>query len=216
VSGPAPTHPKIYHILHVDRLPSVLTDGRLYSDAVMHRRPGTGTVIGMNTIKMRRLSLPVPCRPGTWVGDYVPFYCCPRSVMLYVLWRANHPELAYRGGQDPIVTLEADLREVVAYAERAGIPWAFSLSNAGASYAEFRAELSALHELHWAAIAARDFRRPEVKEAKQAEFLLYGSFPWSLVRQIGVTGAAVREKVAKLLANAAYSPPVHVRKDWYY
>lgn len=216
MSVPAPRHPKIYHILHVDRLPSVLAAGCLYSDAVMSRRPGAGTVIGMNTIKARRLQLPVPCRPGTCVGDYVPFYFCPRSVMLYVIWRANHPELAYRGGQEPIVTLEADLREVVAHADGAAIPWAFSLSNAGAVYTSFRAEMPALKELDWAAIAASDFRRPEVKEAKQAEFLLHGSFPWTLVRQVGVTGAAVRETVAKLLADAAYSPPVHVRKDWYY
>jgi hypothetical protein len=216
VSVPVPKHPKIYHILHADRLPSVLAAGYLYSDAMMSRRPGAGTVIGMNTIKARRLSLPVQCRPRTCVGDYVPFYFCPRSVMLYVIWRANHPELAYRGGQEPIVTLEADLREVVAYADGAGIPWAFSLSNAGAVYTSFRAELPALQELDWAAISATDFRRPEVKEAKQAEFLLHDSFPWSLVRQVGVTGAAVRDRVAKLLADAAYSPPVHVRKDWYY
>lgn len=216
MTGAVPAHPKIYHILHVDRLPCVLAAGCLFSDAVMSRKTGTGTVIGMNTIKARRLFLPVPCRPGTYVGDYVPFYFCPRSVMLYVIWRANHPELAYRGGQAPIVTLEADLHEVVAHAEQNGAPWAFSLSNAGAVYTSFRAELAALDDLDWPAIAARDFRQPEIKEAKQAEFLLHGSFPWSLVRQVGVTGTPVRDRVAKLLANAAYSPPVHVRTDWYY
>ena len=37
--------------------------------------------------------------------------------MLYLIHRANHSELDYRGGQDPIVHLEADLREAVDWAE---------------------------------------------------------------------------------------------------
>lgn len=220
MSGATPKQPKIYHILHEDRLPSVLAAGCLFSDAVMSRRTGAGTVIGMNTIKARRLTLPVTCRPGTCVGDYVPFYFCPRSVMLYVIWQRNHPELAYRGGQEPIVTLEADLHEVVAHAEQAGKPWAFTLANAAARYVSFRDDLAALTEIRWDYVAAARWSgrgvSPDVKEAKQAEFLLHGSFPWSLVRQVGVTGTAVRDRVAKLVANSAYSPPVHVRKDWYY
>ena len=103
----------------------------------MSRRTGT-TVIGMDNIKRRRLNLPVSCHNGTHVGDYVPFYFCPRSIMLYVIYRANAPELQYRGGQDPIIHLEADLRTVIQWAETARHPWAFSLSNAGATYAQFR------------------------------------------------------------------------------
>ena len=94
-----PVQPKIYHIVHVDRLASILADGCLCSDAVMMQRPGTGTTIGMSDIKQRRLTMAVPCQPGTHVGDYVPFYFCPRSVMLYVIHCANHPQLTYRGGQ---------------------------------------------------------------------------------------------------------------------
>ena len=53
---PAPADPKIYHIIHVDRLPSVITDGGLLSDAAMARRESVGTTIGMNEIKQRRLT----------------------------------------------------------------------------------------------------------------------------------------------------------------
>jgi len=216
VSGAAPARPKIYHILHVDRLPSVLADACLFSDAAMQGRTGCGTTIGMGTIKGRRLRLPVRCHPGTCVGDYVPFYFCPRSVMLYVIYRANHPELTFRGGQGPILTLEADLDATIAHAEAAGIPWAISLQNAGAAYASFRADRAALAELDWAAINARDFRAPEVKEAKQAEFLLHGRFPWRLVERIGVQNAATGRKALGCLAGAAHIPPVRLMPDWYY
>ncbi|MCS6930719.1 MAG: DUF4433 domain-containing protein [Acetobacteraceae bacterium] len=216
MSGTVPARPKIYHILHVDRLPSVLADGFLFSDAAMQRRVGCGTTIGMSTIKARRLHLPVHCHPRTFVGDYVPFYFCPRSVMLYVIEQANHPELTYRGGQGPIITLEADFHTAVAEAVKAGSPWAISLQNAGTAYASFRATPEGLAELDWAAITAQDFRRREVKEAKQAEFLFHGRFPWRLVERIGVENAATRQKVLDCLAGAAHSPPVRLLPDWYY
>ncbi|MCI9882295.1 MULTISPECIES: DarT ssDNA thymidine ADP-ribosyltransferase family protein [Methylobacterium] len=31
----APANPKIYHVTHVDNLPNIIRDGRLYSDSVM-------------------------------------------------------------------------------------------------------------------------------------------------------------------------------------
>ena len=86
---PPPTEPKIYHIVHVDRLASIVTDGALWSEAVLQRRARSGTTIGMGTIKQRRLTTPVKCRPGLNVGDCVPFYFCPRSVMLYMIHMAN-------------------------------------------------------------------------------------------------------------------------------
>jgi hypothetical protein len=79
---PVPSKPHIYHIVHVDNLASIVANGCLWPDSVMHQRRGS-TVIGNREIKNDRLWLPVPCHPGTTVGEYVPFYFCPRSVMLY-------------------------------------------------------------------------------------------------------------------------------------
>ena len=170
----------------------------------------------MGSIKKRRLSLPVDCHPGDHVGNYVPFYFCPRSIMLYVIHCANHPELMYRGGQGPIVHLEADLHKAVAWADANDRRWAFSLSNAGAVYTPFRASLDQLHEVNWSAVAATDFRSADVKEGKQAEFLLCHSFPWHLVERIGVLSREVAQKAANAMHGAAYRPTVEIRRDWYY
>jgi hypothetical protein len=150
------------------------------------------------------------------VGDYVPFYFCPRSVMLYVLHRSNDPDLAYQGGEWPIVHLEADLHAVVEWAKAQGLRWAFSLSNAGAFYAGFRASLDQLSDLNWEAIRERDFRDPDVKESKQAEFLLHGAFPWHLVSRIGVISPIVQTTVQKTLGSVAKIPPVVVLPEWYF
>ena len=211
-----PPRPKIYHITHVDNLAAILAKGGLVSDAAMIARGGPAAPIGMSTIKQRRLSLPVPCHRGDHVGDYVPFYFCPRSIMLFVIHCANNAELAYRGGQEPIVHLEADLDDVVAWATKAGQRWAFSLSNAGARYAQFRGILGDLHQLDWAAMAATDFRAAAVKEAKQAEVLIHGFFPWTLVTAVGVHSTAIRTQAAAVIARDAHQPRVVVEKTWYY
>lgn len=211
-----PAQPKIYHITHVDNLPSIIAEGSLVSDAIMIARGGPAEVIGMSSIKQRRLGLPVDCHAGDHVGDYVPFYFCPRSVMLYLIYMGNHVELAYQGGQGPIVHLEADLRSVVRWANQAGRRWAFSLSNAGARYTQFRNSLTDLGEVNWSAVASNDFRSADVKEGKQAEFLLHGSFPWSLVSRIGVHSTGIAPRVDAALSGARHHPTIEVRAEWYY
>lgn len=136
--------------------------------------------------------------------------------MLYLIHCANHPELAYRGGQEPVVHLEADLHETVAWADGEGRRWAFSLSNAGAVYTQFRNQLGQLGELDWAAVAATDFRDSQIKEGKQAEFLVRELFPWHLVRRIGVQSASIQNRAVRALSGSTYRPVVEVRRDWYY
>jgi hypothetical protein len=218
---PTPENPKIYHIVHVDRLPSIIEAGGLLSDAEMASRPGTGTVIGMGKIKQRRLTeLTLTSRPGLYVGQCVPFYFCPRSVMLFLIWRANDPDLTYRGGQGPIVHLEFDLQAMVQWAEGDGRRWAFTLSNAGAYYFEDRADLASLHEIDWGAVNAKWWAGrgvPEsVQHGKQAEFLVEGRVPWELVERIGVSSLEVVHAVEAACGACSHRPRTEIRKDWYY
>lgn len=216
-----PAQPKIYHILHVDRLASVLADGGLWSDAVVQQRASPGTTIGMSSIKERRLTQNfLTSRPGLKVGECVPFYFCPRSIMLYLIYQANHPELTYRGGQGPIVHLECDLNASIAWAEAQAKRWAFTLSNAGSYYFEDRADRSQLAEINWEAVAAVRWSGNgvdrSIKEGKQAEFLLEESFPWTLVERIGVHSLGVYQQASQLLAGRAHHPKLEILRDWYY
>ena len=211
-----PAHPKIYHIVHIDRVPSILAEGCLWSDAVIVKRNAGGTIIGMGSIKQNRLRLPVSCHAGAHVGEFVPFYFCPRSVMLYVLHMANHPGLTYRGGQGPIIHLESDLSRVVAWADANKRKWAFSLSNAGAFYTQFRSRLNQLSEVNWPAVVANDFRAADIKEGKQAEFLVHQSFPWELVERIGVISSGMAQQVANAMQGHRHRPQVEIKREWYF
>ncbi len=126
---PTPSHPKIYHITHVDNLPAIIGTKRLLSDAEISKSGGPSMMVGMSRIKQRRLTEIKldECYPDDFVGEYVPFYFCPRSVMLHLIWKRNS-ELRYQGGQGPIVHLEADLHRAIEWAEEKSRKWAFSLS----------------------------------------------------------------------------------------
>lgn len=211
---PVPAQPKIYHIAHVDRLPHIIAAGYLYSDAHMQTQQGVGTTIGMSKIKARRLTLGLSSHPALRVGDCVPFYFCPRSVMLYLFYQNNDSELTYRGGQDPIVHLEANLYAVTAWADQNQKRWAFTSSNAGSSYFDDYCNIAELDKINWNIIEANYWRGHQ--EEKQAEFLLEDEFPWTLVERIGVKSDAIQQQVNLMLREAAHKPPATVIPGWYY
>jgi hypothetical protein len=211
----SPDQPKIYHILHLDRLASVVGHGCLWSDAEAVARALSGTTVGMGRIKRRRLEeLSLRCHPGLMVGQCVPFYFCPRSVMLYLLHRSNHPDLEYRGGQDPILHLQADLYQSVGWAEANGLRWAFTLSNAGSGYFEDRNDLARLGDIDWDAVGATNWGA--CREGKQAEFLVESRFPWHLVERIAARTRQVRDAILGLPVASGTLPPIDVRPEWYY
>ncbi len=211
---PLPGQPKIYHILHYDKLPFIINDGFLFSDAIISKGTENGTNIGMSNIKNRRLhELTLTSHPDLYVGNCVPFYFCPRSIMLYLMHMKN-PELAYKGGQESIIHLVADLKQTVNWANKNRKRWAFSTSNAGSYYFEDYCDLKDLNKINWNAVNATQWAA--CKEEKQAEFLIEDQFPWELVEQIGVISPQYIRIVNPILARTGHQPPVNVRPDWYY
>ncbi|MDH5510915.1 MAG: DUF4433 domain-containing protein [Nitrospinota bacterium] len=210
-----PASPKIYHIVHVDRLASIVADDWLFSDAMMSSRPKAGTVVGMDHIKQRRMKeLKLECYHDLHVGECVPFYFCPRSVMLYIFYQNNNADLTYRGGQEPIVHLEADLKKSVEWADQNNLRWAFTLSNAGSNYFEVRNNLDQLHEINWAAVLANNWK--DNMDDKQAEFLVEKFIPWQLVERIGVYSDSYVRRTLEALRSSAHKPRVETIQEWYY
>jgi len=212
-----PKKPKIYHITHIRNLDNILSDKMLWSDSKRLQLGLDCEIVGMSEIKSRRLEeLEVKCHSGTMVGEYVPFYFCPRSIMLYILYMGNHPGIDYREGQDPIIHLQADLITAVKWATDNGIRWAFSDINAGTYAAQFYDNLGQLNNvIDWSAIEATDWRDAAVKEYKQAEFLIYELFPLGLVEKIGVCNNSIRDQVIKKVGDMA-SIEISIEKEWYY
>jgi ssDNA thymidine ADP-ribosyltransferase, DarT len=208
---------KLYHITHIDNLDNILQGKVLWSDAKRIELGMDCEIVGMSKIKQRRLEeLEVKCYPGTMVGDYVPFYFCPRSIMLYILHQGNHPDITYHGGQGPILHLQADLQATIDWANNNNLRWAYSDINAGTYCAQFYNDPGQIDDIiNWPAVNATDWRDAEIQEYKQAEFLTYESFPWELVEKVGVCNNRVRQQVLVKLGDVRI-PEVCVESDWYY
>ncbi len=213
-----PAQPKIYHITHVDNLLSIVASGCIEADGRLAGQGGGQMSIGMTEIKRRRLyEIGVSCHNGTMVGEYVPFYFCPRSIMLYIIHVGNHPDLThYRDGQLPVLHLQVDMEAAVSWADQHEIRWAFSDRNAGSYYAEFYNNRNNLDKIDWEAVTSTDFRNPLIKEGKQAEFLIHDTCPLHLVEKIGVLNDKVCDQVNAILRNVQHKPVVAIEETWYY
>jgi hypothetical protein len=169
----------------------------------------------MREIKRRRLEeLTLSTSPGLHVGECVPFYFCPRSVMLYMFHMGNHRDIEYRGGQEPIIHLVADLQKTVEWADKTGLRWAFTDSNAGSSYFRDFDDLRDLGEIDWDVIRATQWQGNVDK--KQAEFLIEQRFPWELVEKIGVFSFDWMKNVEDAIAIEKNLPMISVERSWYY
>mgnify|MGYP000704285926 CR=1 FL=1 len=211
-----PANPKLYHILHHDRLPEIIRHGFLFSDAEVRRVALPGTSIGYENIKQRRLTNLLESHDGLAVGSCVPFYLCPRSIMLFVVHKRN-AGLGYAGGQAPIITLEFDLHAVRADAEANNRRWAFTTSGAGAyAFADY-ADINDLEKIRWDLLGEKYWgANADAKTAKQSEFLVEQAVPWSCVSRIGVFDNTVGAEVTRVIAGAAHRPIVQVIRAWYY
>lgn len=209
---PADSTP-IYRILHIDNLPTLLARGRIHAPSQV---PADGLVwrsIHAKETQEDRGRKPVPCGPGGVINDYVGFYFGPRSVMLNRIRTGWNVE---RVDQSDIIYLVASAEAIA----EAGLDFVFTDRHSLARVAAFHDKLAKLVDVdmptcyatHW----SKTERVPDRQEKKQAEFLVHGVVPWSLVLQIGVAGASAMCRVNAVLAEFSQNTPVAVEGTWYY
>jgi hypothetical protein len=136
--------------------------------------------------------------------------------MLYIFSKGNHPDLSYTGGQEPIVHLQADMNACVQWANQNGKPIAFSTSNAGSRTADFYNEKKDLDKVDWDSVGARWFTDSGVRERKQAEFLVFDWFPWSLVEHVGVFDQNRATLAKQAISANTHRPTISIENSWYF
>ncbi len=199
----------LFHITHIGNLSSILACKGLWCDAERRNQGFTHVSIAHEHIKERRMRRTVPVPPGGMLGEYVPFYFAARSPMLYTIHRNNVE--GYTDGQSRIVHLVTSVEAVVAL----GHGHCFTDRHAELFYANYFTSLSDLGEkVDWRAMGLTYWS--EVKEERQAEFLVRTSVPWSCIEEVGVIDAATRVEVEAVLRGTGARTPVTVRRNWYY
>lgn len=199
----------LYHITDVSNLATIIAKGGLLSDVAISNSGGPAVMIGYSHIKERRMTqYRVPCAGNRFVGEFVPFYYCPRPPMLFVMNKGSTGRPA--GGQTSVVHLVSTVQKAIDLDR----PWAISDCNAGSDYAQFYNDIDKLDALNWVAIQETYWQ--SVASAKQAEFLVADHFPWAAIVGIACHNAKIKDKVEELLAPLNHKPKVITKPDWYY
>lgn len=200
----------IYHITHIENLHGIIHEGKIWSDAQRIVLDLPSTNIGYPHIKDRRIRHRVTVSAGGTLGNYVPFNFCPRSVMLFVL-KQGHEN--YQGGQEPIVHIVSSIHSIIG----TGKPWFFTDRHADLGYANQFDNLDHLSEIDWSVMPLRYWGGDsEIKEKRQAEFLVHEWCPWTAIEAIGVISAEALNQVQVILSRTPHKPRIEIHRDWYY
>lgn len=203
----------IYHITHLDNLPGILARGELLADTRIRSAGLQPHNIAHGNIKQRRATVAIPIAPGGVVADYVPFYFCPRSPMLYAI-HGGHVQ-GYPGGQGKVLHLIADAESLTAHHA-----CVHTDGNAATRPVSVYAGTSGFNDLSWDVINSWSWRDTpddnDRKRRKQAEFLVWQRLPWTAISRIGVINDEMAAVVRHNLAGQPHCPVVETRRDWYY
>lgn len=205
---------RIYRITHIENLRQILEQGGIWCGNEMSRQNLPYVRIGNRDLTLKRSEREVTCCEGGNLNDYVPFYFCPRSVMLYLIHKRH--ESTYGGGQEPVIHLISSVEEI----QRSSIPCLFTDKQAYGRYANQIDVLNRLSELDWDAIKSNDWgyqeKVPDRRERKMAEFLAYRFVPWELIAGIGVYNKRYKDQAEQILATHMDRTKVQVMTAWYY
>ena len=216
MTTPPPDPTRLYRLVHVDTLVTLLTRGALHAP---HSTPADGLpyhAIHNVAVQVGRDGKAVPCGPQGTIHDYVPFYFGPLSVMLLNLKSGRVP--GYNEGQEPLIYLVTSAQAVTS----AGYNCVFSDGHGLAGFTHWFDDLAHLSAVDWGLVGARYWSdKPEDNDRqrrKQAEFLVWQSLDWSLIRGIAVRSSAMVQRVGAILDKYPQRtrPKVLCKSDWYY
>jgi hypothetical protein len=207
-----PENPRIFRITHVQNVPWILQHGlHCKTSAVVDPN---FVAIGMPDLIERRSTRMVPLLPGGCLGDYVPFYFTPYSIMMYNI-KTGYNNIIKRAN-DEIAILVSSIPRL----QELSLPFVFTNAHAYMQEAEFFSDPSQLGRVDWELLRSRDFKRdaedPGRQGRYQAEALVYKHVPVDALLGIACFDAATETTLAAVVARQGLTTPVKVIPEWYF
>lgn len=212
MASDAPTKTRIIRIVHRENVPWLLANGILSRSEAKwdpsYRNIGNAELID------RRTRRPVPIAPFGVLSDYVPFYFCTHSVMLY-----NTHTRRVEGVSCP----QSEIVHLVSSIERLaelGLQVIFTDRHALVQNAAFFSRPDELSRLDWPLLRSRDFKRdpedPEKLERRQAECLVHRALPVTALQGVVCENDEVTRFCAATAKANDLELPVVTRVKWYF
>ena len=202
----------VFRIVRRDNVPWILENG-------LHCRNSPAmdpefVPIGNAELIQKRASRVVPCPPNGSLGDYVPFYFTPHSIMLPNI-KTGWNGIQQRENAE-IVILVSTLHRLLELEQ----PFVFTDRHAYLETASFYTDLARLDQIDWKIPRNRDFKRtaddPGKVERYQAEALAYRHLPIGTIIGLACYNNEVADTLKARLADRKLDATVVVRPGWYF
>lgn len=205
----------IYHITHINNLPSILQSGGLIANSRSKQQQINYQDIAHGNIQDRRAIKSVPCGALGCLHDYVPFYFAPRSPMLYAIYRGNVE--GYKDGQERVIYLVSEAETIF----NNNLNFVFTDGHAVMALSEYYDKLDDLESsIDWNIMKATYWANTDEDNdrtrRRQAEFLVHQFCPWTSIKGIGVINSTIKAEVESILQNFKFQSPVRDYSNWYY
>ncbi len=165
---------EIYRVTHIDNLAHIIQYGITHKDSA--NRNSKFVSIGDTSLISVRATKPTPY--GTVLGEYIPFYFCSRSPMVYVILKDFNGVPIQRPSK--LVYCVSSVQDVLS----SGTPYIYTDGHATDSLTTFYKDQDPeemVNHLDFNAIDAtfwNDENDLDVKRRKEAELLLLGDLPF--------------------------------------
>lgn len=202
----------IWRIVHRANVPWLL-DNDVRCAASPIRSPHYVSIGNRDLIDKRRGRV-VPIAPGGTLGDYVPFYFTPFSLMMFNIVTGRSGVVQHPNRDICILVFE--LRKLA----QAGVPFVFTDRHAYLKTAQFFDDVADLSRIDWPLLQTRDFQRtdddPGRTDRYQAEALIHGQAPVRLMSGLVCFEDSVRDVMQTEVDRRGLSVPVRTKPGWYF
>lgn len=201
-----------YRVCHIENLGSILSNGLCtkYHPKADKRFISIGhpEIIGVRDIT------PVKIDGYGNIGDYVPFYFTPRSMMLYNIITGYQAPLVPKRRKEELMVLRCVIQDLA----KAG-QFFFTDGQANAtSITNHYNNLDALDQIDWEIIQKGDFRKEAADIDKQrryqAEFLIHNHVGIHYIESFHVYNAKAVTFVTEELSKTDIIKPVHITTSY--
>ena len=202
----------IFRITHVDNVAWMLRHGMHCQSSPTQDR--NFVRIGNTELIEKRTTHPVPIPPGGSLGDYVPFYFTPWSIMLYNIKTGYHgvPRLA-----NPDVAIMVSSLHKLSQLRR---QFVFTNSHAYGAETEFFSDLKDSDQIDWPLLRSKDFRNdpedPGKKGRYQAEALVHRHLPVEALLGIACYDADALARLSGFAQQANVNVSIRALPNWYF
>ncbi|KPG00030.1 hypothetical protein IP86_07845 [Rhodopseudomonas sp. AAP120] len=201
----------IFRITHRDNLAWILDNGVHCRNS--NKQDPNFVNIGLVELIDKRRTWPVPVKPHGTLGDYVPFYFTPRSIMAYNIHTGRNVQQRDNEQIMLLVTSLARLREK-------NVPFAITDRHACASLANYYNTVDGLKQIDWKILRASDFSRdnddPDKTNRYMAEALVHQHMPIDALLYLACCDDKQRLWAADLVSKRKLNLEVHTKRGWYF